>query len=147
MTPNKPLVGLSCHNLTFAPLNINYDGLVDDLREAGLDQQTNNLWDAPLLISNAEVERQIFQLQPDRDFDLGMFPVTSVLMTPLVPLPENYSNVCQEKTDHVLTWEEELSKLDQNQLDFLLPLVQKKYDVFLEGSSNMISNIECDELQ
>ena len=155
-TPNKPLLGITCHNLTFAPLNLNYSGLEEDMRKAGLDPRSKNLWDSPLLLSTVQVERQMYQLLPSKQFDLAMFPVSSLLWTPLVALPQQYSEALQEKTDRVERWNEELSRLKQSQHDVIVPLVNNKYNSFpfLESvhSHNidinvMISNIECDEIK
>ena len=144
-TPNKPLLGLSCHSLTFAPLNINYEGLAEDMREAGLEPQAENFWDSPLLLSNAHVERPIYRLLPVKDFDLGMFPVSSALMTSLVPLPKNYCDALQEKTDQVERWEEELSKLEPHKRDILQCAAREKFNNYINGCDEnvkiMISNI------
>ena len=154
--PNKPLLGITCHNLTFAPLNLNYSGLEEDMRKAGLDPRSKNLWDSPLLLSTVQVDRQMYQLLPSKQFDLAMFPLSSALSTPLVALPQQYSEALQEKTDRVERWNEELSRLKQSQHDVIVPLVNNKYNSFpfLESvhSHNidinvMISNIECDEIK
>ena len=155
-TPNKPLLGITCHNLTFAPLNLNYSGLEEDMRKAGLDPRSENLWDSPLLLSTVKVERQMYQLLPPKQFDLALFPVSSALWTPLVTLPQDYSEALQEKTDRVERWKEELSRLKQSQHDVIVPLVNSKYNSFpfLESCHShnidinvMISNIECDEIK
>ena len=145
-SPSKPLVGPSCHNITFAPLNINYAGLAADMKEAGLEPEEQNYWDCPLVVSNTELQREICHLQSDKDFDLAMFPVSSALLTPLVAFPDNYQAAVEEKTRRVTDWEEMLSKLDAQQLDIYLPLLQKKFNSFIEkenlASASLISNIE-----
>ena len=145
-SPSRPLVGPSCHNITFAPLNINYAGLAVDMKEAGLEPEEQNHWDCPLVVSNTALQREICHLQPDKDFDLAMFPVSSALLTPLVALPDHYQAAVEEKTRRLTDWEEMLSKLDAQQLDIYLPLLQKKFNTFIEkenlASASLISNIE-----
>ena len=143
-SPTKPLVGPSSHNITFAPFNVNYLGLAADMKEAGLEAGAENCWNSPLVMSRTPLSRQVCHLQSDKDFDLAMFPVSSALLTPLVDPPTNYQAVVEEKTSRVADWEEMLSKLEASQLDVYLPLLQKKFDSFLEKENlaSMISNIE-----
>ena len=143
-SPTKPLVGPYSHNITFAPFNVNYLGLAADMKEAGLEAGAENCWNSPLVMSRTPLPRQVCHLQSDKDFDLAMFPVSSALLTPLVDPPTNYQAVVEEKTSRVADWEEMLSKLEASQLDVYLPLLQKKFDSFLEKENlaSMISNIE-----
>ena len=144
LTPTKPLVSPCSHNITFAPLNINYTGLAADMKEAGLEAGAENCWDSPLVMSRIALERQVCSLQPHQEFDLAMFPVTSALLSPLVVPPDNYQAVVEEKSRRVTEWEEMLAKLEPSQLDVYLPLLHKKLDSFIEKENlaSMISNIE-----
>ena len=145
-SPSKPLVGPSSHNITFAPLNINYEGLAGDMKEAGLEPGDQNHWNSPLVVSNTPLQREVCHLQPEQEFDLAMFPVSSGLLSPLVAPPPTYQAVVEEKTRRVTEWEEMLSKLDVQQSDIYLPLLQKKFNDFIEkenlASASLISNIE-----
>ena len=144
LSPSRPLVSPSSINITLAPLNINYAGLAADMKEAGLEPEGENCWDCPLVMSPSPPQRQVCHLQPHQDFDLAMFPVSSAILSPLVAPPHNYQAVVEEKTSRVTEWEEMLSRLEPNQLDIYLPLLQQKFDSFLEKENlaSMISNIE-----
>ena len=111
-TATNPLLSSSCHGLVFAPFNVNYEGLQQDLRIVCLDKEKLSYWDKPVVLSmdNKYSPTEIFTILDPAQFRKLNFPVNLDLPGFLLEPPANYGTA----EDELLTqddWEKEVDNI------------------------------------
>ena len=102
ITPTRPVLSISCHNIIFAPFNTNYSGIEDDMIQAGLSKENSNQWNNPIMMSSA---RQVFFILHPTKFDTFCLPFSSYLATTFIPLPMEYDMAVRGMQQLVKEWE------------------------------------------
>ena len=144
LTPNPPLLSSSCHNITFAPYNCNYEGFTEDLKHARLDQKSLNLWkSAEVVTSNpSQSFSNVFDIMDVKKFDKVCFPlnIEASKFHPHVPI--SYSDASQDKTKTVEKWDSAVLEagLSLHQEEALNSLVEKDFDKFIQQYHGIISS-------
>ena len=148
LTPAPPLVAASCNNITFGPFNLNYDGLREDLSQAGLDCKMENLWTAPEVVTSAnesQLPSSIFNLKNPVDFDQICFPL-NIKSEEIVPkCPQEYLNSIEKRTSVVERWEEEVAEagLTLDEENTLQALIDRDFNIFVDNHYEVLcSNIQ-----
>ena len=144
LTPNPPLLSSSCHNITFAPYNCNYEGFTEDLRHARLDQKSLNLWKSPEVVTSnpSQSFSNVFDIMDVKKFDKVCFPlnIEASKFHPHVPI--SYSDASQDKTKTVEKWNSAVmeAELSLHQEEALNSLVEKDFDKFIQQHHDIISS-------
>jgi len=98
VSPNPPLLSHSCRNITFAPYNVNYQGLIEDLSSSYLDQNFQNLWNKPEIVALNQVtcDPDVCKLLDPKLFKNFIFPLNVDLDSNYFHLPSDYEDIGQD---------------------------------------------------
>jgi len=94
VSPNPPLLSHSCRDITFAPYNVYYQGLIEDLTSSCLDQNFQNLWNKPEIVASNQVtcDPDVCKLLDSNLFRNLIFPVNVDIDSNYFSLPSKYQD-------------------------------------------------------
>ena len=148
LTPSAPLLSSSCHNITFAPYNCNYQGFTEDIKHARLDQKSLNLWKSPEIVSSKpalllpQPFSNIFSILDAKDFDKVCFPlnIEASKFHPTVPM--SYIDASHVKTSQVEKWDSAVieAELSLHQEEILNSLIENDFNRFIKQHHDIISS-------